>query len=503
MVVVRRRLDIVIIILHRGLPYHTLLYHTESVVQTISLFHFARSNDNCDTTYIIIMAERSSKDLPLPLEALQKALADNQSLQSQILLEIKAIGQKKTKNRKRAAQLSLVHASSSSPGNDGRTTTPLAGPIASCPWQDSYFVNKKSKKSKNLPQPNQDEVRRREAEARSFFSSRNPVWTVAENRRLKAFKEEKEKEGEGKDGSEKEERISYEKIASALSTKKIKRTPEECRFQVRSLQQKHRPWTDDDVKQLRQLIDERRAHDPNAQIDWQECANKIGPDRTAWETFLTYQGKIAKPKWGAWTPEEDEFLLKFVAAMGPQFVLNGANVAFLVARFLPNKTKNQLFARLNHLLLNPKLVNEAWAEGDERKLALCMKVYSEAESKKQCLYQAGSHLPWRAPSSISDKWERSLNPAFSVEPFSKKEDQDLMTVMRANPGMGWKEISVKYFPRRHPHRILNRWSEIARDEDILDRYGAELLKQGKDSADDGAEDLVDSAEYVVKIKRAR
>ena len=448
------------------------------------------------------MTGETNKNQQLPLEALQKALVDNRSLQSHILLEIKAIGQKKTKNRKRAAQLSLIHASSPSspPTKDWRTA--VSEQIASCSWQDTYLVNE-SKTTYDLPKPNEDEMRRKDAEAKSFFASRNPVWTLPEIRKLKAFIKEKEGKNEMEPEQDEEEISSYEKLALKMSSKKIKRTVEECRFQVRQLQKQQRPWTDDEVKQLRQLINERRKHDPNALIDWRDCANKIGSDRTAWEAFLTYQGKIAKPKWATWNPEEDEFLLKFVAAMGPQFVLNGANVSFLVSQYLPNKTKNQLFARLNHLLLNPKLVNEAWAEGDERKLALCMKVYSEAESKKQCLYQAGSHLPWRAPSSISDKWERSLNPAFSVEPFSKKEDQDLMDVMRANPGMGWKEISIKYFPHRHPHRLLNRWSEIAQDKDILDRYGSELLKQGKDTTDDGGEELVDSAEYFVKIKKAR
>jgi hypothetical protein len=151
--------------------------------------------------------------------------------------------------------------------------------------------------------------------------------------------------------------------------------------------------------------------------------------------------------------------------------------------------------------LNPNLVHEAWTEDEERKLALCMKVYSDYACRPAC-FLAGAHLPARSPTSVADKWERSLNPVFSVEPFTKDEDEELLEVCRTNPTILWKELSDRYFTHRHPHRLMNRWSELATDQDILERCGDQITGQstGKEgSALDGA----NADEYVVQINKRK
>ena len=423
--------------------------------------------------------------------------------------ELDAIGLRKARNRKLAAALTLVDPGSTS-SKVAEEAEPLPNPQPlTNEWSEKHYfvdVEKKSSKSQKQeqPGPNEDEMRRRNAELQTFLAYNDPPWTTPVNNRLKA----RIQEASSNDAKEASspfnlDAIDFDEISARVSTNKMYRSPDACRIQARNLLQKKPTWTQEEIGKLRTIIKEfRKDQSDDEKIDWKAVVAKLGTkNRTVWDVFQTYQAKVkGRPKQPPWTPEEDEFLLKFVAAMGPQYVLDNSCASFLSARFLPDKPRNKVLARLNSSLLNPKLVNEAWGEEDERKLTLCMKVYSEQDTK-QALYLAGGHIPWRAPHSVIDKWDRSLNPAYSVQPFSKKEDQELMEIMRRNPELGWKEISDQFFPRRHPHRIMNRWSEIAKDEDILIRYGDGLRKHIQ--ADQLKEGDVDATEYVVKLKKAR
>ena len=440
-------------------------------------------------TSVQVLNMADIKEYPLPLEALKKALAANETLQEQILVELERIGERKATNRRRAAALSLVHATSLA---RNKAPKEKASTLPDCPWTNTYFVDKKRK---SFPGPNEDAVRREKAESSSFFASSNPPWMQKDKSLLeKAIEEVKKESNDG-------EFIDFVRVAEKVSNKNVSRSPEECRIQSQNLHKKP-AWNDTELSRLRAIVNEQKEKSAGNIIDWSNVANMLGNGRTVWEVFQVFQSKIvAKPKATHWTPEEDEFLLKFVAAMGPQHVLNQDCMSLLAARFLPNKTKIQIHNRLNGSLLNPKFVSEAWNEGDERKLALCMKVYSESEPK-QALFLSTGHIPNRSRSSVSEKWDRSLDPSFSPEPFTKEEDQELMEVMRANPGMGWKEIATKFFPHRHPHRLVNRFSELAEDQDILDRFGNQLLKKSKDGnlEHSGSVSAV-ATDYVVKIKK--
>lgn len=461
---------------------------------------------NCLTTqFQNTMADAKTKDRTLPLDALQKALTSNQNLQSHTMSELERIGSLKAKNRRRAAVLSLRRADASTPFAAIASTTTRTVTLPSCEWTDEYFFEPKSK---SVPEPNEDAVRRTKVEAQHFFATTHPYWQKPENRRLLECVEEATTTtttSRSNGGS-----LDFVEIARKVSSADRPRSAEECRIQTRNLQKKKRAWKAEEVKRLRKIIDEQQQQqgNPNGntttlpKIDWQQISAKFGASRTPWELFQVYiDNIIGKPKRGAWTPEADELLLKYTAAMGPQFLIDGALLGSMATRFLPDMNREQIFSRINHSLVNPNLKNQAWGEEDERKLALCMKVYSESESRK-ALHFASGHLPWRATSSVGDKWERSLNPAFSGDPFSKKEDAELMKVMRANPNLGWKAVSQKYFPKRHPHRLMNRWSEIATDKDILDRYNDQLLKDRQDAAENRQTEA-DASEYIVQVKKAR
>jgi hypothetical protein len=247
-------------------------------------------------------------------------------------------------------------------------------------------------------------------------------------------------------------------------------------------------------------------------IDWQAVATWIQEHEniqtSAWECFAEYQkarrrreqqqqqnadGTRATTNASStiepWTAKQDEVLLKYVAAMGPQALVDGHAMNHLLTRLLPNKSKSQILNRINHSLLNPKLRHDAWSGDEERLLTVCMKMYTDTTTKtkdaksmeKQALYLAGTHLPHRATASVLHKWHRTLNPDYDTGPFTKAEDAKLLKVLCTPEAqqMGWKELAQKHFPNRHAHRLMNRWSEIASNQDIIARFGKDYLQKNR------------------------
>jgi hypothetical protein len=79
------------------------------------------------------------------------------------------------------------------------------------------------------------------------------------------------------------------------------------------------------------------------------------------------------------TPAEDQLLLQYMAASGPQFVVDGDAMVHIAAHLLPGRSRKQVLARVNQSILNPNLHRDAWSEEEERRLAICMKVYCDKE----------------------------------------------------------------------------------------------------------------------------
>jgi hypothetical protein len=240
-------------------------------------------------------------------------------------------------------------------------------------------------------------------------------------------------------------------------------------------------------------------------MNWEKIAEEISSSAlcrevTAWDCIVAYYAKLKSPivqlqtTSSVWTKEEDELLFKFLAATGPQAVVDSKNLLIqstICAQILPRKSKRQIFYRSNLSLLNPNMQRNDWSDYEERRLPICMKVYHSVHP--QDLYQmycASTHCHGRSTKSVVDKWNRSINPAYSTKPFTTEEDEALLRVMRSvlenNTGteagdtqvqlqhIGWVQLSQGYFPQRHPQRLQSRWSELATDQDIINLERARL-----------------------------
>ncbi len=216
---------------------------------------------------------------------------------------------------------------------------------------------------------------------------------------------------------------------------------------------------------------------------------------------------LAAPK-PFFTPEEDELLLRYIAAMGPQFVWDMQQISHLSARLFPGKTPRQLYERTTFSLWNPLAtmgVAEGgtnhededdytaglyWTRAEEQKLVLAMKIYSaspndevgdddndddsdesilqggkgnnKATAPISAIRRAAAHFhPQRPFDRVARKWERSLNPKLSQHPFTTQEDTKLLDVVRASsPTQNFGEIAREHFPNRSRTQIYQRWSAM-------------------------------------------
>ncbi|KAL9180124.1 hypothetical protein ACHAXT_008094 [Thalassiosira profunda] len=172
-----------------------------------------------------------------------------------------------------------------------------------------------------------------------------------------------------------------------------------------------------------------QSNEDQSGIDWQDLAvelnAKFGRHQTPWQIFRHYRSTLQNPssRIPPWSPDEDELLLKYLAAHGPQFTLQGDDMVQLCKNLFPLRNPAQLLLRTGSTLLNPNYRHEAWDTDEKRKLALLMRVYGD-EKNPVYLASQPAHFPQRAQKSVTEKWIRTLDPSLSHRPVGAGEGSE-------------------------------------------------------------------------------
>ena len=435
---------------------------------------------------------RTKNNAAFSIESYQEALGSNQDLQIDMERRLAEIRQLKHANRKQSAKLSQQLLTL-----DGRR---LLGGVNinstnNCEWNKQFFVDRKG----TTPRDNEDTVKRKAAEA-AFQFKFSDDWTKNEVRILERICKKHN---------------DWEVVTSQYNQHPVIDTPRtllQCQKAYYSYS--YPKFTKTEQSDLAKMVaSSQEIEGTSSSIDWVKVAVQMSSQhrtRSPWEYCKEYHTAIHVDPQQPWTQQQDELLFKYAAAIGPRLLVETSDLEPLLAGVLHDcKTKSQIVSRFQNSLLNPNLVRDAWTNDEERRLAIGMKIYHDQPDKTH-VYHAGLHIAERSRHSIHDKWHRSLNPAFSARPFTKEEDKQLVQVLSDNPHMGWLEVARTFFPDRHPHRIMNRWSEVATDEDIVRRSQLSLL-QNKSSRGRGvvlgaastADPTVQTDELVVQVKKRR
>eukprot|EP00797_Seminavis_robusta_P029351 Sro58_g033870.2 (455) ;mRNA; f:111311-112675 len=301
---------------------------------------------------------------------------------------------------------------------------------------------------------------------------------------------------------------------------RLSRTAEECRVHYQRLQCEQQPsLSKAEVALVVQQVEEQQTvanttgNTTTTQptiINWQDIAEKIGRDRSPWQCFVAYRKYQTKQLTAVWTPTQDELLLKYLAAQGPQFVLDVAAAEDMSRRLFPDKTSTQIFLRANLSLVNPKLEQGPWSIQEERKLVLCRKIYQKAP------HLVPGHFPHRSARGVREKWSRCLDPAYTKRrPFSEEDDkrlrQAVQEALKNGGSISWSELTKKHFPDRRPEILRTRWlQELASDADLLlkiknevaARQELELLARSSTGVEDGSSNEpseTDLSDFVLQL----
>jgi hypothetical protein len=457
-------------------------------------------------------------------ESLEVALQANRKLQTEVARQLQKIAIQKAENRRLSAQLTerLVQCW-------GRID-PRQAPVISCEgpsrkealelhknetevlkgwnkskcgkfkydpirrWSRQFFVDPLG----STPKPNQDAEKRRQLEKETFFIHTSSPWSTKLAQVLRECIEELARRN-----IPSHEDVNFETVATMMQERSkedddslsiIPKTAQDVRMFYEHSLEKNQPFTKEESLKILEY-----TH-ANSDTDWEAVAASL-QNRTPWECFTHFTVKLRHIENSVWTIEQDQILLKYLAAMGPQFVLDQGGAGHIASRLLPDKTAKHVLGRANVSLLNPNLDREYWTEPEEKKLTLCMKIYQNAEPS--ALNKASHHFPNRSGPTVASKWNRSLNPDFTWRPLTDEEDLRILEVVRDSGDQGFAEITRNHFPNRYPQQIYDRWVETASEEDIVKKFGTKVLargvKKGLVKREEGA--LLSPEDFVVQVKK--
>jgi Myb-like DNA-binding domain len=444
------------------------------------------------------------------LASLQGALAANRGFQSTVYAELARIHQRKAENR--ATAIALRRQLHQQRKSNSQSTNLPADPAESCldsPTTTPFFSDSNGE---DVPEPNPDALKRSQLEESTLLASRNPPWSSQESKALQQIIAYHQHQ------NNKDQPINYEhvamQLAPSMSTSAGKppnnpkqqrqrkgvqssmalvpaprpRTARECELHHRySLQGRHTSWSKAESRKLAELAYGQESSWSNVVTSFNEHFDTR--KRTPWECLVHYQTKLNVPKLH-WTLPQDQLLLRYVAALGPQGVWNAPTcdaVTHLSTAYLPDKTRQQIIQRTHLSLCNPKLSSDPWTADEERKLVVCLKIYhdmfsaagsnvdggphasSAAAVSKALSVIAENHFAHRSNKAVCDKWKKSLDPGHSSLPFTDEEDARLVEIASSFPQLGWADLCRQHFPTRHPERVAKRWVEVATNQQILDR----------------------------------
>jgi hypothetical protein len=361
--------------------------------------------------------------------ALEKAIQANLDIQAELIAKLRHIAQVKQNNRLQCTKIksalerhldSRIDEELGNKNNADETTAQTEGNVKSymnkqwndndnLKWKRRYFVDPERSK----PEPNDDEIRRRTWEgdlASGDYVNRLVPWSKIEINALIECAEEVRKEQQQEEENDlpvKDADIDFHKVAARVEAKlsKKKFTPSQMARHTYSLpdgttKNKHIPrsWVDYRIKFLCSAspsINKRPftkaeslkiielLHSYDGDPPWHLVARTLGTSRTPFQCFQHAQIKLTNTlketgNTAMLTKDEDELLFKFIAASGPQFVLNTYSTV-MVQKMFPHANHNRIMLRAHMSLMNPQFANENWSEREERMLALGMKVYDGCE----------------------------------------------------------------------------------------------------------------------------
>ncbi|XP_030647703.1 snRNA-activating protein complex subunit 4 [Chanos chanos] len=205
-------------------------------------------------------------------------------------------------------------------------------------------------------------------------------------------------------------------------------------------------WKQDEIEKLKVLVEK---HDC---CNWDQIAEELGTNRTAFMCFQTYQRYISKNfRKRVWTSEEDKVLRNLVENMRIGNFIPYTQISY----FMEGRDSAQLMYRWTSVL-DPSLKKGPWSREEDELLLKAVEKYGVKHWWKIRL-----EVPGRTDGQCRDRYLDCLSEDVKKGPWSK-EEENLLTRLVQKYGAGkWAKIASE-IPNRVDCQCLHKWRSLTK-----------------------------------------
>ncbi|MCJ8746831.1 hypothetical protein PDJAM_G00146260 [Pangasius djambal] len=200
-------------------------------------------------------------------------------------------------------------------------------------------------------------------------------------------------------------------------------------------------WSQDEIAKLADVVEKYMC------CHWDQIAESLGTNRTAFMCFQTYQRYISKQfRKREWTKEEDQVFRELVDKMRIGNFIPYTQISY----FMEARDSSQLIYRWT-CVLDPAIKKGPWTKDEDRLLLNAVKKYGCKEWWKIRL-----EVPGRTDNSCRDRYLDCLRDDIKRGTWSD-EEVELLTKLVEKYGVGkWSKIASE-IPNRVDSQCLNKW----------------------------------------------
>uniref|UniRef100_A0A8C9TEJ9 Small nuclear RNA activating complex, polypeptide 4 n=1 Tax=Scleropages formosus TaxID=113540 RepID=A0A8C9TEJ9_SCLFO len=203
-------------------------------------------------------------------------------------------------------------------------------------------------------------------------------------------------------------------------------------------------WKKDEIEKLKGIVEEYKA------CHWDQIAEKLGTNRTAFMCLQMYQRYINKGfRKSVWSKEEDEVLKELVYKMRIGNFIPYTQISY----FMEGRDSSQLIYRWTQVL-DPTLRKGHWSKEEDELLLKAVAKYGMKDWAK-----IRTEVPGRTDGQCRDRYLDCLKGGVKKGPWSKEEDALLIKLVEKHGVGRWAKISTE-LPNRLDCQCLQRWKAM-------------------------------------------
>ncbi|XP_041926413.1 snRNA-activating protein complex subunit 4 [Alosa sapidissima] len=203
-------------------------------------------------------------------------------------------------------------------------------------------------------------------------------------------------------------------------------------------------WKPDEIEKLKSIVEENQGH------NWEEIAEQMGTNRTAFMCFQTHQRYIYKDfKKREWTKEEDDHLRHLVQKYRIGNFIPHTQISY----FLDGRDASQVVYRWGQVL-DPSIKKGPWSKDEDELLLKAVEKYGVPN-----WWRIRFDVPGRTDSQVRDRYLDCLSDDVKKGPWTREEVNMLIRAVNKYGVGKWAKIASE-IPNRIDSQCLQKWKQI-------------------------------------------